>query len=144
MTKLQLKYDTYFVNAFLHSDLKHICLLYRFTGTNLYKEFENSLLKDNQYERHFTFDPYHKMYLLKIPVHFRKDIEFFLDGKYSQFSTTLKDLISNFYGRESIVFQVIYKTRNFREIIEKDLDLKLDEDMELASKPILEQEIIEF
>jgi hypothetical protein len=144
MTKLQLKYDTYFVNAFLHSDLKHICLLYRFTGTNPYKEFENSLLKENQYERHFAFDPYHKMYLFNIPVHFRKDIEFFLDGKYSRFSSTLKGLITNFYGKDSIIFKVIHKDRALKEIIEKDLDVTLDEDMELASKPMLEQEILEF
>lgn len=144
MTKLQLKYDTYFENAFLHSDLKHICLLYRCTGTNQYKEFESSILKEKQCKKHFNFDPYHVMYLFRIPDHFRKDIEFFLNGKYSGFSVILKDLITNFYGKDAIVYQVIHKDRTLKEIIEKDLDVKLDEDMELASKPILEQEVIEF
>jgi len=144
MTKLQLRYDTYFENAFLHTDLKHICLLYRFTGTNLYKEFESFILKQNLFERHFNFDPCHVMYLFRIPETFRKDIEFFLDGKYSRFSVTLRDLISNFYGPESFVFQIVYKTRNLKEILEKELDVKLDDDMELASKPILELEVIEL
>lgn len=144
MTKLQLKYDTYFVNAFLQSDLGHICLLYRFTGTNQYKEFEGSILKEKQYEKHFNFDPSHVIYLFRIPDHFKKDIEFFLSGKYSRFSSDLKDLITNFYGKDTIVYQVIQKDRVLKEMIEKDLDVRLDEDMELASKPILEKEIIEF
>lgn len=144
MTKLQLRYDTYFVSAFLHSDLRHICLLYRFTGTNLYNEFEVSILNEKQYERHFNHDPYHVMYLFRIPDHFRKDIEFFLSGKYSQFSSNLKDLITNFYGKDTIVYQVIHKDRTLKEIIEKDLDVKLDDDMELASKPTFELEVIEL
>ncbi len=144
MTKLQLRYDTYFENAFLHSELRHICLLYRFTGTSQYNEFEVSIMKENQYEKHFNFDPYHLMYFFRIPDHFRKDIEFFLDGKYSRFSVTLKDLINNFYGKDTFVYQVIHRDRTLKEMIEKDLDVKLDEDMELASKPILEKEFIEF
>lgn len=144
MTKLQMKYDSYFVNAFLQSDLNHICLLYRSTGTCQFNEFEDSIQKEKQYEKHFKFDPYHIMYKFRIPDHFRKDIEFFLDGKYSHFSSNLKASITNFYGKDTIVYQVIYKDRTLKETIEKDLDVKLDEDMELASKPILEQEIIEL
>lgn len=144
MTRLQLKYDAYLVNAYLHSDLMHICLLYRYTGTNSYKEFESFILKGNLYERHFNYDPSHVMYLFRIPDHFKKDIEFFLSGKYSHFSSSLKDLITNFYGKDTIVYQVIHKDRTLKEIIEKDLDVKLDDDMELASKPTFELEVIEL
>jgi len=37
-TKRQIRFDTYFVNAYVDSASKHISVLYRFTGTELYKE----------------------------------------------------------------------------------------------------------
>ena len=145
-TKHQLKYDTYFVNAFLTEDLRELCLLYRFTGTKNYKEFEDSMLKEKLCVKHIDYDPYHVMYLFRIPDKFRDDIHFFLDGKYSMFSDTLKSSIFRFYGSstETIIFQVIHKSKQLRELIERDLHVKLDEDMELASKPIPEQEIIKM
>lgn len=145
-TKTQLKYDTYFVNAFLSEDHKHICLLYRFTGTKHYKEFEDSMLKEKLCVRHIDYDSYHVMYLFRIPDKFKEDVEHFLIGKYSLFSNTLKSLIFRFYGSstETIIFQVIHKSPQLRQIIENDLHVRLNEDMELASIPILEHEIINF
>ena len=143
-TKNQLKYNTYFVNAYISQDHKQLCLLYRFTGTQLYKEFENNILKEKLCIRHIDYDQYHVMYLFRIPDKFEKDVEFFLEGKYSRFSDTLKNLIFKFYGSstESIVYQVIHKSPSLRQMIENDLNVRLDDNMELASKPILEHEII--
>lgn len=145
-TKHQLKYDTYFVNAFLSEDRRQLCLLYRFTGTRHYKEFEDNMLKEKLCIKHIDYDPYHVMYLFRIPDHFREDIEYFLQGRYSKFSNTLKSLIFRFYGSstETIIFQVIHKSPQLKEMIENDLHVRLDDDMELASKPIPEHEIINF
>jgi hypothetical protein len=145
-TKNQLKYDTYFVNAYLTKDRKHLCLLYRFTGTKHYKEFEDSMLKEKLCIKHIDYDPYHVMYLFRIPDKFKEDVNFFIEGKYSKFSNTLKSLIFRFYGSstETVIFQVIHKSPQLKAMIENDLHVKLDDDMELASKPILEQEIIKF
>lgn len=143
-TKNQLKYDTYFVNAYISQDHNHLCLLYRFTGTTHYKEFENNILKEKLCVQHVDYDPYHVMYLFRIPNQFKEDIEYFLEGNYSKFSDSLKSMIFRFYGSstETIVFQVIHKSPALKEMIEKDLYVKLDDSMELASKPIVENEII--
>ena len=141
--KLQLKIDSYFVNAYVSNCREYLCLLYRYTGTNLYKIFEESMIKDKLCVKHIEYDKYHVMYLFKIPDEFKEDIEYFLEGNYSKFSDTLKKLISKFYGgnKNSIIYQIIYKSPNLKQIIEKDLNVKLGDDAELASKPVPKQEI---
>lgn len=142
-SKQELKTDSYFVNAFISDDHEYLCLLYRYTGTNLYKLFEEKILKEKLCVKHVEYDKYHVMYLFKIPSEFRKDVEHFLEGKYSKFSDTLKRQILKFYGgtKENAVSQIVNKSSQLKKLIEKDLKLTLPDDIELASKPILEQEI---
>lgn len=143
-SKLQLRYDTYFSNAFLDADLKHICLLYRFTGTELYEDFEQSIMSEKLFSKKIGYDPYHSLYIFRLPEEFETDIKHFLDGKYSKFSDKLKDMIFRFYGsnNDTIVCQVINKAPKLKELIEKDLGVELDSDMELASRPDMKDEII--
>ena len=143
-TKLQLKIDSYFVNAYISNCHTYLCLLYRYTGTNLYKTFEESMITDKLCVKHIEYDRYHVMYLFKIPDEFKKDIEHFLEGKYSKFSDTLKQQILKFYGdskKNSVIAKIIYKSPDLKKLMEKDLNIRLEDTIELASKPILEQEI---
>jgi hypothetical protein len=43
---------------------------------------------------------------------------------------------------ETIVYLVIHKASKLKQLIEKDLDIQPDKDMELASRPIKEQELL--
>jgi len=142
-SKLQLKINSYFVNGYVSDCHNYLCLLYRYTGTNLYKTFEETMIKDKLCVKHIEYDNYHVMYLFKIPDMFRKDVEYFLEGKYSKFSDTLKKLILKFYGsgKDSVVAQILYKSPDLKILMEQNLNIKLGEKTELASKPILEQEI---
>jgi len=142
-SKLQLKVDSYFVNGYVSDCHQYLCLLYRYTGTNLYKTFEEGMIKDKLCVKHIEYDKYHVMYLFKIPDEFKLDVEHFLEGNYSKFSDTLKKLILKFYGggKDSIIAQIIYKSPNLKKLMEKDLNIRLGDNIELASKPILEQEI---
>lgn len=142
-TKLQLKIDSYFVNAYISDCHEYLCLLYRYTGTNLYKTFEESMITDKLCVRHIEYDKYHVMYLFKIPTEFKKDIEHFLEGNYSKFTDTLKYQILKYYNdskKDSVVAKIIYKSPDLKKLMEKDLGVSLSSDMELASKPDLEKE----
>lgn len=142
-TKFQLRYDSYFVNAYISDCHKYICLLYRYTGTETYKTFEKTMLADKLCVTHIDYDRYHVMYVFRIPDQFIPDVQNFLKGKYSLFSPELKRLIIKFYGgtKESVIFQIIYKSPALKATIEKDLGVELDKDAELASIPVVENEI---
>lgn len=80
------------------------------------------------------------MYELKIPEHFENDYRHFLNGKYSKFSEKAKDAIITKIARSSakaskdtIIYSILYKTEKRRKQLEKDLDVKLPADAELAS-----------
>lgn len=143
-TKLQLKYDSYFSNAYVSNCKQYLCLMYRYTGTNLYKTFEESMLQDKLCVGHLDYDKYHVMYIFKIPEMFAEDVEHFFNGRYSKFSNELKKRILKLYGgemKESSVFQIINKSPKLKEKIEKELGVSLDKDAELASIPNPENEI---
>lgn len=142
-TKLQLKYDTYFVNAFISDNRKYIVLLYRFTGTPMYTEFEHKLMSDPLFVAHRDHDAYHVTYIFRIEEQFWDDVESFLNGKYSQFSKTLRQRIQKFYGNSDLAgtMKIINKDQELRKQMEKHFDVEFPEDSELASVPEIEEEI---
>jgi hypothetical protein len=142
-TKKALRFESYFVNAFLDNTFEHLCLLYRFTGTKLYKDFEETMLLDPLCIKHIEYDPYHVMYVFKIPKTFKPDIENFQEGKYSAFSKLLRKSIWNFYGKEdgAAVLQVVRRDKKLKAKMEELLKVRLSDDSELASKPELDKEI---
>jgi hypothetical protein len=142
-TKLQLRYDTYFINAFITEDSKHIALLYRFTGTMIYKEFEFSLMSDPLFVTHVDYNPYLVMYIFRIEERFEDDINFFKEGKYSKFSKTLRQRIQKFYGGTDLAatLRIINKDESLRKKMEEHLGVEISIDSELASVPDLKKEI---
>jgi hypothetical protein len=142
-TKMTLKFDSYFVNAFLDNKHELLCLLYRFTGTQIYKNFEETMIKDAACVNHIDYDPYHVLYIFKIPENYKPDIENFLEGKYSAFSKGLRQKIWRFYGKEdgTAVLQIVRRDKELKEKMEELLNIRLSDESELASKPELEKEI---
>ncbi len=80
----------------------------------------------------FTFD---------IGTDFEDDYYRFLDGKYSEFSTDLKDLLFFAYSKQSLpgykasVCDAIYPTDSKRRAIAKELDVELSDIKEVFDKP---------
>jgi len=143
ITKNQLKFDYYFVNAFLNKELDHLYLLYRFTGTRIYKDFEQTMWTNPLCVKHVESDKYHVIYIFKIPERFEEDVEHFKNGHYSKFSKTLRQRIMKFYGSAdaSMVMQVVNQDKELKTKLEEHLNLNLPDASELASKPDLELEI---
>jgi len=142
-TKTQLRYDSYFINAFIDDKSEHISLLYRFTGTEMYKKFEQIMMSDPLCVTHKDYDPYHVMYVFRIPDEFQADVEAFKEGKYSLFSKTLRQRILKFYGNEdeAATMKIIKQDESLRKQLSEHFGYDLPEDAELASKPDLKVEI---
>jgi hypothetical protein len=141
--KRTLKFDSYFVNAFLDNKSEHLCLLYRFTGTQLYKDFEENMITDKLCVKHIEYDPYHVIFLFRIPEEFKQDVINFQEGKYSKFSKTLRQRIWKFYGQQegAAVLQIVKQSPELKKKLEKSLGVKLPKGAELASIPELKKEI---
>lgn len=142
-SKTELKYDSYFINAFVDDNSEYISLLYRFTGTEIYKNFEQTLMSDPLFITHKDYDPYHVMYVFKIPKELQTDIEAFKEGRYSLFSNTLRQRILKFHGNEdeAATMKIIRQDEGLRKQLGYHLGVELPEDAELASKPNLKIEI---
>lgn len=142
-TKIQLRYDSYFINAFIDDASQHMSLLYRFTGTEIYKKFEQTMMSDPLCVTHKDYDPYHVMYVFRIPDEFQVDVEAFKEGKYSLFSKALRQRIQKFYGGEdkAATMKIIGQDEGLRKQLGEHLKVKLPEDSELASIPDLKIEI---
>lgn len=144
-TKKQLRFDSYFVNGFLSEDKQYLHLLYRFTGTSVYKSFEQFMITDPLCVTHIECDPYHVVYVFRIPKEYKDDIEYFIEGKYSKFSKGLRQRITKFYGTEtSNLMKIISKDKTLKLQMEKDLGISLPKDAELASRPNLKYEIQDY
>jgi len=142
-SKDQLMYETYFVNAYIDNEGKHISLKYRFTGTESYKLFEQTLIINPLFIKHEDCDNYHVMYTFRIPEEFELDVFNFKEGRYSLFSKALRQRILKFYGGEdsAATMQVIRLDEELKKKLEEHLMMKLPEGTELASKPELINEI---
>ena len=142
-SKGQIKYDSYFINAFIDDDSQHISLLYRFTGTETYTKWEQAMMNISSFVTHRDYDPYHVIYVYKIPKEFVDDVNHFKEGKYSLFSKALRQRILKFYGNEdeAATLKIIRQDETLRKAMEEHLNVKLPKDAELASKPDLKIEI---
>ena len=142
-TREQLKLDSYFVNAYLDNTYEYICLMYRYTGTSAYKEFERYMITDPLCISHLEHGKYHVVYIFKIPLQFKEDVVSFIRGKYSKFSKALKGRIRKFYGRQDSepMIDVIERNENLRRHMEQYIGMELPKDSELASIPDSNKEI---
>jgi hypothetical protein len=142
-SKIQMMYDSYFVNAQLDYTKKYLCLTYRFTGTNAYKRFENFMVTDPMFISHLEHGKNHVVYIFLIPSGFTKDIELFIEGKYSKFSKALRKQIQKFHDADENkpLFEIMNRNKLLKKDMEKYLGVKLPANSELASKPNLKIEI---
>ena len=142
-SKIQLRYDSYFINGFIDDSSEHMSLLYRFTGTEIYKKWEQTMMNDPLCVGHKDYDPYHVIYIFRIPEEFQVDIEAFKKGKYSLFSKALRQRILKFYGGEdeAATMKIIRQDKTLRKELGEHLEVELPKNSELASKPDLKIEI---
>ena len=83
-SKKELKHDSYFVSAKLDKQHTFLCLTYRFTGTDAYKQFEKYMMTEPLYISHLEHGKHQVTYIFKVPLKFVKDVISFIRGNYSK------------------------------------------------------------
>lgn len=124
-----------------------IVIVYEKLDNDMYNEYLTSLYENELTENVIENDD-EIIFIFNFPEEFREEYYLYINGKFSMFSQKAKDVIIDFIGnyhKSSSVWKikkVLYKEQQLREYLEKKLDLKIDEDMELSSIPDLEKESI--
>lgn len=92
------------------------------------------------------------LYIFKFPEEYLHEYEKFKQGKYSEFGVDAKELILDFFSHvytnnpNAVPFliktkQILFKDKNLKEKIEKELKVVIDSDAELSDAPDLDNEM---
>lgn len=81
-------------------------------------------------------------FYLKIPIRFNREFELFRVGKYSEFSEPAKQVIIKFllrhfqssYQTIELIKSILYREKQLRNQLSKELNMYIPEDWELSSK----------
>lgn len=139
--------NTYMINSYITGDHKYLMVRYRFSISNDYTKLEKELSKHNLYQGFYDVDNFSVVFKFGIPKEFHKDIETFLEGRYSLMSDRLKNKIKIFYSSNSKpellsnIIHVLERNEKLRKRYENKLGIKISEKSELESKPNKDQEI---
>lgn len=133
-----------FIDDLDNNDVRdNILLLYKFSGTTQYLEFEELLKKHPLYKMMYEPDKFHTMYVFNLPKEHAKNYDLFIQGKYSQFSKEYKDKIQAFHGlkADSNIMDILYKREKAFLTAEERYGIKhIPRNQEAASIPDLDVE----
>lgn len=137
-------YNTWLHNCYIGLDTNDIVVAYRFGKNPKYLEFENSL---RQYPNYFmTSEPTYDLtcFHFRIPKEHKKDIELFIEGKYSQFSRLLKSKIMKFHGftEDGQTWKILNKDSSLREQMELKFGMPVHKDLDLFDIPDIKEEML--
>lgn len=138
---------SYLYNSYItdyNSDNPKLKLTYRFVGSENYNKLENFLINHKFYICTKEENKYLTSYIFSIPDEYKQDYHSFLDGKFSLLSEKLKQNILVFHGfnKRTNVYKILYKSKELKTELEKELGIELEENCELASIPDQKIEII--
>ena len=144
-------YNSLFVNAFIGvKDDKYLgesclALLYRFSGSTLFLKFEQALRRFTCFREMIDPSPHYVLFVFNIPLRFLDDYNKFILGKYSRFSSELKENILKFHqiDNNSSIGQILYKSKKRRLRMQESLGIEIPKDFELFDIPKLEEEIFD-
>tara|TARA_R110000868_G_scaffold28617_4_gene107119 strand:+ start:14827 stop:15405 length:579 start_codon:yes stop_codon:yes gene_type:complete len=100
-----------------------------------FARLENNLKKSPYYRGMYEPDKYTTIFYFHVPNKWFKDYLLFINSKYSHISEGLKHGILRYYniGQSSQVYKVLYRDSEKRRELEKELDVTLPEDAEIAT-----------
>tara|TARA_R110000787_G_scaffold150324_2_gene264213 strand:+ start:4561 stop:5070 length:510 start_codon:yes stop_codon:yes gene_type:complete len=136
--------NTYIGSQDRPDDTNHIFLLFEFSGSKEFIEYEGELTINKLYVDSYDPDKYHVMYIFKVPKKHQNVYDLFKEGKYSEFPQAYKIALFEFHGIKNPthrVAQVLFKHPDLREEWENKLNIPIPEDSEVSSVPDLESEI---
>lgn len=142
----RLKTD--FVNAYVGTEQEqdygeYLYLLYRFNGGLDFIKFEELLFEHPYYIKTIEVDNYHSLYKFKIPEYYKETVNKILEGKYSYISTEFKARIIKFHKTsiEKDIGQILTRNITRKIRMERELESKIPEGLDLLSTPKKEEEI---
>jgi len=120
--------DSFFITSLFNNcyigDVNHpelqnkIFLLYDYKMTVQFVKFERSLELIPEFNTDYDYSGEQQvMYVFDVPEEHIDDYQLFLDGKYSEFSESLKEKILKFWGFKegSLFHSILYKTERVLE-----------------------------
>lgn len=133
---------------------RHLFLLYRYSGSPAYQEFDAHLQKHPMFDSMYDPDKYHVMYVFHIPDDKYDDYMKLKEGHYSKFSDVHKQRIMTFFGLDPIknvtnpIVGTLYRLESgyahTESFINKDIPethskylVKIPRDQECSSMPEL-------
>jgi len=130
-------------NAQVSEDFKFIYLKYKFTKSNTYLELEQKLQSHPLYQEFFDIDSEYVVFKFKLPEKSLTDVKCIIEGKYSKINENTKTRILAFHGmiENSKLGYILFKNKNYKKKIEKELKVKIPSDVDLMSKGLKSKEI---
>ena len=154
--EFDMKFMKYLLNTYMFIDKypdNHIGILHEFSIKDPeFTAYEHKLIK-NEYFVELVDIGNKVLYIFKFPEIYKKEYELFKNGKYSEFGEDSKQLIIKFWtlankGNSSLpaflikLKNILYKENKLKEIIEKELNVKLESNQELGE--IVDRELESF
>ena len=137
---VRLLQDTY---LFYEKEYK-ICLLFEFSGKKSFVDYETELMSNEYFDKIIDIHPNKVLYVFDIPQELFDIIDLFVDGKYSYLpeKDKLKQfLIENFNIKENHkIFHILDRSDILKEELEKKLQVKIPEGLDLTDPPRIETE----
>jgi len=100
-----------------------ILILFEDIRDPLSDDIENTFTKNEWYRGQYVPKEGYVMYMFEVPDSYKKDYDHFMNGRYSQFSESLKRAIVKYHCKKldvnSPIYGVLYKTEQRREYLEK-------------------------
>ena len=133
----------FLLNTYLTEDFKEIILVVRFFPGKFYIEFEEKLKSHPKYLGFIdpsTWSIGYRFYIGDLD----EDIKYFIEGKYSKISKNSKDKIISFFLDKELkdtLIEVLNKSNKRKSDLENSLQTKIPSEIDLLSKPIIENEI---
>jgi hypothetical protein len=120
-----------------------LLLLYRYSESELYRQFESRIIKHSCFIKKIDINYYQVMFLFNISKDFAEDVRKFKYGKYSELSEKLKKRILYFYGysKDGNMYSILYKTDKRRKQLELEFQETLPTTIELFDKPDMNIEV---
>lgn len=155
-TYTSMRYYSHLVNCYVGTEsegyMPYIYLVYRFSGSMEFREFENSLRTHELFDSMVDIDKHHIMYIFEMTEQQKEIFNLFKLGKYSKFPEDYKKRILNFVinpadspteaDREvTVTYGALYKTGLQRQRIEAQIGTDLPKDAEYFSIPIEKEEV---
>jgi len=144
-------YDTFLENAYIKvlirgdntSDWSKfpLILLYRYSESEIYRNFETRITKHPLFKFSIDINPFEVLYVFNIKD-YEKDLNKFINGKYSELSNKLKLNIMSFhsYSKDGLMWKILNKDVRLKEQLEIKFETSLSKTMELYDIPDINKE----